>query len=256
MKDPRVLTDTSNKYTYNAWDIAYLTEEESKKLIDKIEKDNALIKNDIEITCRTPWETFYKNHKTNFYKDRSWILKDYPFIFNKRVLDAGCGVGNSLFNLKNAVGCDFSENAISLAKERLPNLTFFVHDLTSDEEIEGKFDVILLIFTLSAIDPIFHKKILKKLKNNLNDGGIIIIKDFGYMDFRQQKYKSEQIIKHNFYKRGDNTFTYFFKEHELIDMATELGFVPEIKMLNTLTVNRKRLVEMFRVTISGILRLK
>ncbi|KCZ73716.1 hypothetical protein H311_05326, partial [Anncaliia algerae PRA109] len=68
----------------------------------------------------------------------SWIIKDYPFISNKRVLDAGCGVGNSLFNLKNAVGCDFSENAISLAKERLPNLTFFVHDLTSDEEIEGK----------------------------------------------------------------------------------------------------------------------
>lgn len=253
MKEPRILTESENKYQFNAWDVAFLTEEEKEKIINKIQFDNKFVKISNEIK-NDAWETFYQNHKTNFYKDRSWIIKMYPFIKTKKVLDAGCGVGNSLHNLENATGCDFSENAISHAKSKLPNLHFFVHDLTSDEEIEGSFDVIFLIFTLSSVDPIFHKKIFKKLKNCLNENGIIIFRDFGFLDYRQQKYKSEQIVKENFYKRGDNTFTYFFKEVEINEIANELGFVSELKTLNTLTVNRKTHFEMFRVTVSGILR--
>lgn len=253
MKEPRILEDQSSKFKYNAWDIANLSDDQKEKILKKLQSDSQFIKEDTS-DKNLAWEIFYKNHKTNFYKDRSWIVKTYPFILNKKILDAGCGVGNSLHNLTNAIGCDFSENAIRLAKEKLPHLTFFVHDLTSDDLIDGKFGVIFLIFTLSAIDPKFHKKILTKLKENLNDDGVIIFRDFGFLDHRQQKYKSEQIIKENFYKRGDNTFTYFFKEEEINDICKEIGLKSEVKTLNTLTVNRKRLVEMYRVTISGIIR--
>jgi len=50
------------------------------------------------------WDIFYKNNKTQAYRDRNWINDEFPELSKvdpassrKKFLELGCGVGNSLF---------------------------------------------------------------------------------------------------------------------------------------------------------------
>ncbi len=102
-------------------------EEKAKIILD--EDENTVSEDIIEETskCQKNWEKFYKFNKTNFFKDRHYILKEFPEMKDDdresiTLLDVGCGVGNSFYplierkqNLKvNAF--DFSHRAVSMAK--------------------------------------------------------------------------------------------------------------------------------------------
>lgn len=48
------------------------------------------------------WDTFYKLNQANFFKDRHWILREFPELLvesaaTKKILEVGCGVGNTTF---------------------------------------------------------------------------------------------------------------------------------------------------------------
>lgn len=73
------------------------------------------------------WERYYKHNTTNGFKDRHYIMKEFPELKNDErenltFLDIGCGVGNSFYplierkpNLKvNAF--DISKRAVEMAK--------------------------------------------------------------------------------------------------------------------------------------------
>jgi len=97
----------------------------------------------------------------------------------KSVLEIACGTGNVLGPLSEhyeVTGLDLSPMMLSIAKAKLPNLTFLEGDMTSFE-LGKKFDVILCIF-----DSINHlvdfkqwESTFDRVKAHLNSGGIFIV---------------------------------------------------------------------------------
>lgn len=123
----------------------------------------------------------------------------------------------------------------------------------SDDEIPiSGVNSVFLVFTLSAIDPIYYSKILQKIGRCMKKGGKIYFKDYGRMDMVQLRYKSDRCIKSNFYRRSDGTFTKFFVVDDLRKIVEENGFVvKDLLEDKRLIINRKRKVEMYRVWIQG-----
>lgn len=98
----------------------------------------------------------------------------------KRIIDIGCGPGNSTAVLKkrypNAyiLGVDFSPNMIEKAKADYPELDFMLFDATKDfDKLEGKFDI---VFSNACIQWIpNHKKLLADMMSILNQGGMMAV---------------------------------------------------------------------------------
>lgn len=254
MRTRRHLTDLSQKYLHNAWDDFEPSEADFARITAKIEKDRSHAR-ECQVDS-TAWDLFYKNHAQRFYKDRTWIRKEYPWLFSPelRVLELGCGAGNSLSQFSSesfVMGCDFSGAAVSLAQSRFPHFKFWKCNIATDELEEC--DAAMAIFTLSAVDPLEHISVLRNVCNALAPGGKLIFRDFGMYDYRQAKYKSEQVVKENFYRRGDGTFAYFFTKTYLQGIAEKAGLrVLELEECRSLTVNRKTKFEMFRAVIKAI----
>ena len=72
------------------------------------------------------WEKFYKFNKTNFFKDRHYILSEFQELKQDTrdkitLLDIGCGVGNSFYPLikrlpnLHVFAFDFSKRAVNMA---------------------------------------------------------------------------------------------------------------------------------------------
>lgn len=99
------------------------------------------------------------------------------YVPHKKVLDIGCGTGNSSLALLehnpiSVCGIDISERFISYAKqfERESQLYFTLHDIATP--IEGKFDVIYGRAILHHLD---YREVLERLySENLNPNGIML----------------------------------------------------------------------------------
>lgn len=118
----------------------------------------------------------FKKERTQPVKDLiSRIEKDNP----ARIIDLGCGPGNSTIELKKRwpdafiIGIDSSENMINRAKLDYPQLEWKVYDTTKDLSPLGKFD---LVFSNAAIQWMpNHEELLKRLFGILNDNGVFAV---------------------------------------------------------------------------------
>ena len=98
----------------------------------------------------------------------------------KRIIDIGCGPGNSTSVLKkrfphaDIIGADFSPNMIEKARKDHPDMDFILFDATKDfDKLQGKFDI---VFSNACIQWIpNHKSLLKNMMNILNPGGVLAI---------------------------------------------------------------------------------
>ncbi|XP_040004154.1 mRNA N(3)-methylcytidine methyltransferase METTL8 isoform X2 [Xiphias gladius] len=152
-----------------------------------------------------------------------------------RILEVGCGVGNSVFPIVSSIKetdaflycCDFSPRAIQLVKS---------------------LDVILAVFVLSSIHPERMQGVVNRLSTYLKHGGIFLFRDYGRYDFSQLRFKKGQYLSENFYTRGDGTCVYFFTKEEVHDLFSNAG-LEEIQNLEDrrLQVNRGKKVAMHRV---------
>lgn len=183
-----------------------------------------------------------------------------------RILEVGCGVGNTVFPIlktNNDPGlfvycCDFSNTAVELVKTNAdydPGRCFaFVHDMSAldaDYPIpDGTLDVIVLIFVLSALHPDKMQGSISRLARLLKPGGVMLLRDYGRYDMAQLRFKKGRCLSENFYVRGDGTRVYFFTQEELHDMFTEAGLEKVQNLVDRrLQVNRGKQLTMYRVWI-------
>ncbi|XP_018540302.1 mRNA N(3)-methylcytidine methyltransferase METTL8 isoform X1 [Lates calcarifer] len=181
-----------------------------------------------------------------------------------RILEVGCGVGNSVFPIVNSIKetdaflycCDFSPRAIQLVKDH-PDYDdsvchAFVHDIC--EEMASfpfppqSLDVILAVFVLSSIHPERMQRAVNRLSTCLKHGGIFLFRDYGRYDFSQLRFKKGRCLSENFYTRGDGTCVYFFTKEEVHEIFSSAG-LEELQNLEDrrLQVNRGKKVVMHRV---------
>ena len=191
------------------------------------------------------WNTFYKNNKTNFFKNRKWLAQEFPILSElgredapaATVLEVGAGAGNSAFPiLQNSQNprlkihaCDFSKKAVELIRgHELYDTTKIQADVwdvaaSPDSENgglppglgEGSVDVVLMIFIFSALNPRQWDQAVRNIWRVLKPGGQVLFRDYGRGDLAQVRFKKGRYMEENFYVRGDGTRVYFFEQDEL-----------------------------------------
>ena len=143
-------------------------------------KDNKNIKNIIK-------NSYEKNDYIEKFRKRN-LLPFEKNIFDQvinlipkhsNILDLGCGNGYPYdhyictkgFNL---IGIDFCEKHIKEAKKINPNAKYFIADIET-YEIDNKYDLVLMLFSLIHLPRESHKDILKRVYNSLNKKGILLL---------------------------------------------------------------------------------
>uniref|UniRef100_A0A0K0F9S1 tRNA N(3)-methylcytidine methyltransferase n=1 Tax=Strongyloides venezuelensis TaxID=75913 RepID=A0A0K0F9S1_STRVS len=227
---------------------------------------------------RKNWDVFYKRNKDNFFKDRHWSRDDLQeacstldLTLPLTYLEAGCGVGNMLFPIKeffpnwDVYGFDFSENAVNIVKEKgITNnvkVNVDVLDLTDSEktnELVSMFpsaDITTLIFVLSAIQPSQHATTVENTMKFVKKGGVVFFRDYGINDHAMIRFGWGTKIDERFYVRSDNTTSYFFTLNEIKSLFVNYGCeVVSCEYLFRKTVNHKKNLSVDRVFVQGVFK--
>ena len=239
-------------------------EENAKKIVDE---NTNIIQDKFLMLQERNWNKFYKHNTTNFFKDRHYILAEFPELSKDdrdliKFLDVGCGVGNSFYPLlekKNNMivkGFDISSKAIEMAKtHKLYNdkqIEIIPLDVVKDEIPESfkEADYSILMFVLSAIMPEEYKQVLTKIYDSLKNNGILYFRDYCRYDMAQLRFslKGKNKIQDNLYIRHDKTLAYYFDQKEIEDLCKSIGFeVVESKVICRMIKNRKLNKEMHRL---------
>ena len=232
-----------------------------------------------EKDAKKNWDVFYKNNKTNFFKDRHYIDREFSELSVLKeggdktytFCEMGCGVGNAFFPLverfSNLIcyGFDFSPRAIQMIKEselykqNQERIFAEVVDLVHDPipEYFVKPDFATLIFVLSAISPENHEKVVEKIANFMKPGSVLMFRDYGRYDMAQLKLAAQKIakLKDNFYVKADGTRVYYFTKEEIRDLFVKFGFEEiENDFHYRVVENRKEDLKMHRVWLQAKFR--
>ncbi|KAM9803465.1 mRNA N(3)-methylcytidine methyltransferase METTL8 isoform X1 [Syngnathus typhle] len=315
----RILNNPDDIFKHNMWDHVEWTEADKHNAQLKAAENSKVHmplgeQGKFDTEAHHYWDKFYELHEGKFFKDRKWLLLEFPELLPSdsksqergfegemesehqqchsrthfdctsdhqkneeamgltypgqhasfRILEVGCGVGNSVFPILNHVKensaflycCDFSPCAIQLLKSH-PDYDHsvchaFVHDICKDEGSlpfpPQSLDVILAVFVLSSIHPDRMQGVVNRLSSYLKFGGIFLFRDYGRYDLSQLRFKKGRCLSDNFYARGDGTCVYFFTKDEVNALFTNAG-LEEVQNLEDrrIQVNRGKKVSMHRV---------
>lgn len=246
----RYLEEGDNIFEFNAWD--HVTVDETYKQFSEEQyerqRQDPVSDFDRKRFNDNPekwWNTFYKNNKTNFFKNRKWLAQEFPILDEVGkpdageavLLEVGAGAGNSAFpilqNSKNPLlkihACDFSKKAVELIRNNelynTQNIQADVWDVAASPDsengglppglTEGSVDVVLMIFIFSALNPRQWDQAVRNIWRVLKPGGQVLFRDYGRGDLAQVRFKKGRWMEENFYVRGDGTRVYFFEKEEL-----------------------------------------
>nr|POE51529.1 trna(thr) (cytosine(32)-n(3))-methyltransferase [Quercus suber] len=291
----RFLEEGDDIFAHNAWDHVEV-DEQYKDFIEQqtlFQKENQVSEFDKKRFNEKPekwWDKFYSNNQANFFKDRKWLVQEFPILgeITKEtygpvtVLEVGAGAGNTAFPIlamnKNPGlrlhACDYSKKAIDIIRAQdeylsqpNPIMQADVWDAASSTDlppglVPGAVDVILMIFIFSALSPTQWVQAVRNASSLLKPGGEILFRDYGRGDLAQVRFKKGRYLEENFYVRGDGTRVYFFTEDELNEIwsARAVGEGDNenkgLEVLNLavdrrMLVNRQRKLKMYRCWMQG-----
>ena len=110
----------------------------------------------------------------SFFVQRDHILKWIGPLADKRILDAGCGVGafsEPWTEANTVVGVDFSEKSLEFAAAR--GLQTLSADLTSLPFAADSFDLVVCIGVIQLIEN--YRPVLAELARVTNPGGMLLV---------------------------------------------------------------------------------
>lgn len=133
-----------------------------------------------------------------------------------RLLDIACGTGEHVAFLSKKMDCeglDVDPEFVKLSKEKLPQLTFHVGDMTTFK-LSGKYDVVTCLF--SSIGYVKTKETLKSTISNMAEhivaGGLLIIEPWytkqtfkcGHSTVVVEETEQCKIVRMNLWKGTDD----------------------------------------------------
>jgi len=151
------------------------------------------------------------------------------------VVDIGCGNGRlyQLFSHVdiNYIGIDFSENLVTIARERFPQARFFVSNMIKTSLQDSIADV---IYCIAAFQHLPSKEMriqaLQEMRRVLKPGGTIVMMNWNlFSDWAREKYVSDG--SGDFFVPWKNAnqevlglrYYHGFLLEELHDLATSVG---------------------------------
>lgn len=109
------------------------------------------------------------------------VTEEFMKILPKKpeILDLGCGLGHEAEMFARAgakvTGIDFSRKSIETARRRVPECQFTEADFTEHQAITEKYDAIFSSGSLIHIPPEKFEEIIRRLSENLKNGGYFLI---------------------------------------------------------------------------------
>lgn len=295
----RYLEEGDDIFSHNAWDHVEVDPQYDSFITQQtdFQRANQVSDFDKERFNSQPekwWDKFYSNNATNFFKDRKWLVQEFPVLGEvtktgygpATVLEVGAGAGNTAFpllamNRNEALrlhACDYSKRAIEVIRAQeaytsqpTPVLQADVWDVAADclpSGLEnGSVDIVLMIFIFSALSPEQWTQAVGNVFRLLKPGGEVLFRDYGRGDLAQVRFKKGRYLDENFYVRGDGTRVYFFEEDELRRIwggslpldgqegEAVTGFeVIDLAVDRRMLVNRQRKLKMYRCWMQGRFR--
>jgi len=244
----RFLEEGDDIFAHNAWDHVEVDAQYTEFIAQQtvFQRENQVSDFDKKRFNDKPekwWDKFYSNNQANFFKDRKWLVQEFPVLGEVTkadygpctVLEVGAGAGNTAFPVLamnsnpglKLHACDYSAKAIDVirAQEAYTSQTeprtlqADVWDAAGDvlpPGLEpGSVDLIVMIFIFSALSPNQWAQAVRNVHTLLKPGGELLFRDYGRGDLAQVRFKKGRYLDENFYVRGDGTRVYFFEEPEL-----------------------------------------
>jgi tRNA (cmo5U34)-methyltransferase len=149
-------------------------------------------------------------------------ISDYFVTENGVIYDIGCSTGKLLNELPyqcKKVGYD---NSSLLPISEKENLVFQNKDVTKDVVLDNA-QIVYSIFTLQFIEPIERIKLLQKIYDSLNEGGIFILCEKIYQD----NGKLQEILTFSHYDYKSKHFTL----NDIFSKEKDLRFIMKPKTL-------------------------
>jgi 2-polyprenyl-3-methyl-5-hydroxy-6-metoxy-1,4-benzoquinol methylase len=178
---------------------------------------------DLKSTYNKIAEDWTKDHAN----DTWWIAGTDKFSsflkIGDSILDVGCasGIKSEYLAKKGFIvtGIDLSDKMIELAKQRMPNGSFFVKDINEPLDLKIKFDGIFAQAVLLHISKKDVKKVLGNLLDLLNPNGHIYIA----VKKANEGQVEEQVKKENDYGYEYERFFSFYTLEELKNYLQEFS---------------------------------
>jgi tRNAThr (cytosine32-N3)-methyltransferase len=278
----RYLTETDDVFAFNAWDhvvpdAAHYEYSETQYAAQRASPVSDFDRNRFNTNPEKWWDLFYKQKTSTFFKDRKWLLQEFPVLHDitreaagpQTLLEIGAGAGNTAFPimrlnanpLLNVVAADFSSKAVETMRNaeeydaKIGTIRAEAWDAAGEQLpdglTDGSVDVVIMIFIFSALNPTQWAQAVTNVTRLLKPGGYVLFRDYGRGDLAQVRFKSGRWMGENFYVRGDGTRVYFFDKEELEQLWTKSFEVLNLDVDRRLIVNRQRKLKMYRCWIQG-----
>ena len=174
-----------------------------------------------------------KKFKENFPKFPAKLdleLKRYlNLVPGKEVLDLGIGQGRNSIPLTelgfNITGVDYSTKCLEICKNTCNKLNLVKSDIRTFDIEKDKYDMILSGYVLHFLHKNDSYQIIKNIKNNLKNNGIVYISVFSLEDPRFNKPSTSsdfEILDNNIlHNKVNDTYVSFFSKDEVLNLFSD-----------------------------------
>lgn len=174
------------------------------------------------------WDNIYSNPKLQFPTNDNFLTEWAETLrHSKRIVDLGCGNGINTYYLHKegieTVACDFSEHALMLLLEKVPNATVLLFDMTKGLPfLSNNIDVFIADLSLHYFSFKDTNAILNEILRSLRPNGLFLCR-VNAID-PTISYESFKEIEKDYYDIAGCTKR-FFTVKSLSEIISSNGFI-------------------------------